>query len=58
MAEVWNWLAGKKTYIVAVLSLVYYWSGVASGHIAVHDAMQATQVALIGAALKNGMAKK
>lgn len=50
-------LSGKKTYIVAGLSLVYAAIGWYLGHLSTDQAIQIAQTGVIGATLRDGIKK-
>lgn len=48
---------GKKTYIVAVIALIYIWSQVWAGTMDVNTAIEGTIAVLGGAALRDAIKK-
>lgn len=50
-----NWLAGKKTYAVAIAMIVYAWTGVAIGKVTPEHAIDLTWEALAVAGLRSGV---
>jgi hypothetical protein len=53
-----TWLSGRKTYIVAFVSILSAWVGVWAGTIDVATAWQMTQAAMLGTTLRAGIAAK
>ena len=51
-----SWLTGKKTYIVAGVSILAAWVGVWAGTVTFDAALQLTQTALLGSTLRAGIA--
>lgn len=52
------YLEGKKTYIVAFVSIVAAWVGVWAGTVDFSTAWQMTQTALLGATIRAGVASE
>tara|TARA_R110000868_G_scaffold264126_1_gene522731 strand:+ start:158 stop:322 length:165 start_codon:yes stop_codon:yes gene_type:complete len=51
-----DWLKGKKTHIVAIVSIVAAWVGVWAGTVDFATAWQLTQTAVIGSTIRAGIA--
>lgn len=51
----WDWLKGKKTYIVAAGGIVGAWWGVYTGAVTAADAINVTYEGLIGMAVRHGV---
>lgn len=55
MGNIWSWLQGKKTYIVCLVAILGYWYSFYLGDSTMHEAMGATETALIGMFLRHGI---
>lgn len=53
-----SFLNGKKTYIVAAVSILSAWVGVWAGTVDIATAWQMTQAAILGSTLRAGIAAK
>jgi hypothetical protein len=51
-----SFLSGYKTYIVAGVAVIAAWVGVWAGTVDVGAAWQATETAILGATIRNGIA--
>lgn len=51
----WNWLKGKKTYILAGAGVAYAAGGYFTGHMDANIAIQTAGMALGGASLRHGL---
>lgn len=52
-----EWLKGKKTYIVAGVSIIGAWVGVWAGTVDFSTAWTMTETAFLGATIRAGVAK-
>ena len=51
----WNYLKGKKTYLLALAGTVYFISAAMTGHISWKEAVDGIWTAGLASAIRNGM---
>lgn len=51
----WQFLYGKKTYIIAIAAIAYAWLGVSLQHIDVQSAIKMTEEALLAMGIRHGL---
>ena len=54
-SSLWNWLSGKKTYIISFGGVLYTWLQVWDGRVDEQTAVQATLVLLGIGAVRHGV---
>ena len=55
ITKIWLRLKGKKTYLVALASLIYAITGMATGHVATSDGINIILFALGGSGLRDAI---
>lgn len=53
--NIWAAIHGHKTYIIGWTSIAFAWVGVGLGHFTSQQAMEMTQIALVGMGLRSGI---
>lgn len=53
--SMWNYLKGKKTYLLAFMGAVYFVSAAATGHLSWKEAIDGLWASGLASALRNGM---
>lgn len=53
-----NFLKGRKTVIIAILTLIYAWLGYGLGYVTIDSAIELTSIALVALGLRAGIAGK
>lgn len=51
----WNYLNGKKTYLLAIAGVVYFISAAMTGHITWKEAIDGIWVGGLASAIRNGI---